>query len=83
MTRPLSTIANEIILDWKPMSPYAIPYVGAMVKLNTLDDKYGCDDAPSIVRYFLSNSGTWRGPVARRIKIELAAMLINHAKGVR
>lgn len=72
--RPLYTIAEEIKKNWA--KPYfgAVPYIEAMGMLCDIDDMYGCDDAKSIVLYFLANASTWRGPVARRVKAELKAM---------
>jgi hypothetical protein len=46
-----------------------------MGSLTSLTDKFGYDSADSVVRYFLSNSSTWRGEDSRRIKSELRAML--------
>ena len=73
--RPLSTIAREIKTVWK--KPYfgAVPYSDAMLGLNRIEDKYFFDSAESVVRYFLANSGTWRGDDAKRIKAELKSML--------
>lgn len=72
--RALSTIAREIRSDWK--KPYfgAVPYLSAMMCLNSVDDYYGLDDGKTIVLYFLSNASTWRGETAKRIKAELKAM---------
>ena len=75
MHRPLSAIAVEISRSWPRVSFNAQPYLDAMMELDTLDDQYGADDAASIVLYFLSNAGGWRGPEARRIKAELKAMI--------
>lgn len=73
--RTLSAIARDIRAHW--VKPYfgAVPYLQAMHGLSTIDESYGFDDARGIVRYFLANSGTWRGEDARRIKAELKAML--------
>lgn len=73
--RSLSTIAREISRDWK--KPYfgAVPYLDAMRELDTMQDKLMADDARSIVNYFLSNAAQWRGPVAKRVKAELKAMM--------
>lgn len=73
--RPLHTIAREIRTAWP--RPYfgAVPYMQAMSAMSDLHSMYGADSADSIVRYFLANAGTWRGPDARRIKTELNAML--------
>lgn len=77
-SRPLYTIAREIINDWD--KPYfgARPYLLAMRDLQSMKDSYGADDAASIVRYFLSNATTWRGETARRVKRELNLMLKEH-----
>lgn len=74
-TRSLTEIAREIRADWK--KPYfgAVPYMQAMVGLNSIRDSYGMDSADSIVRYFLSNATSWRGETARRVKAELKSML--------
>lgn len=73
--RSLSAIAAEISRDWG--NPYfaARPYLGAMLTLDSMADAYGADSAQQIVAYFLVNAKSWRGPVARRVKAELNAML--------
>jgi hypothetical protein len=72
--RPLYEIAREIKSDWKNMSPYAKQYVDAMSSLDKITDMYICDSGKTVVLYFLSNAGTWRGEVAKRVKAELKAM---------
>lgn len=74
-TRPLYTIAREIRRAWA--KPYfgAVPYLDAMGSLESIEGRYGYDDARSIVRYFLANASTWRGEDAKRIKSELRAMV--------
>jgi hypothetical protein len=73
--RPLHAIAEEILADWK--RPYfgAVPYIGALGRLNKITDVVFLDRGEDIVRYFLANAGRWRGPRARAIKAELKAML--------
>jgi len=73
--RSLSTIAREIRSDWK--KPYfgAVPYLDAMLSLNSIDDEYYYDSGKSIVAYFLANAATYRGETAKRIKLELKAIL--------
>ena len=75
MSRSISTIARDISRDWA--KPYfgAVPYLDAMRHVNDISDKYYCDSAESVVRYFLANAGQWRGDRAREIKAELKAML--------
>lgn len=75
-TRSLSDIARDIRRDWGTKVNFgAKPYLDAMASMGSVSDNYGCDDGESIVRYFLSNATTWRGPVARTIKAELKGML--------
>lgn len=73
--RALSAIAIDIKRTWVKPSPYAVPYIRAMSELTTINDTYYSDDAKSVVLYFLSNVGGWRGDDAKRIKAELKAML--------
>lgn len=72
--RPLYEIAAEIRKDWKNVSPYAAPYLKAMSCLESINDNYLYDSGRSIVAYFLSNAGSWRGEVAKRIKAELKSL---------
>ena len=72
--RPLYQIAKEIRQDWKNVYFGAVPYLQAMMTLDSIDSNYGMDSAKSIVLYFLSNASTWRGETAKRIKSELKKM---------
>jgi len=72
--RPVSVIAAEIRSDWKKVSFSAMPYLESMEEINSISDRYGAEDAKTIVLYFLSNATSWQGPVARRIKAELKNM---------
>ena len=74
-TRTLAAIARDIRKTWA--KPYfgAVPYLDAMLTLGGIGDKYGSDDARSIVQYFLANANTWRGADARRIKAELKSIM--------
>lgn len=74
VSRPLYTIANEIRKDWKQVYFGAKPYLDAMSSLDSINDPYGMDSGKSIVLYFLCNASTWRGEVAKRVKLELKAM---------
>lgn len=73
--RALSEIAREIRKDWKSVSIAARPYLDAMKSLCSMHESYGQDNAKSIVLYFLSNAGSWRGETAKRVKAELKQML--------
>jgi len=67
----LYEIAGVISADWKKVGFGAVPYLKAMSKMNSLDSSYGQYSGSSIVMYFLSNAGSWRGEVARAVKVEL------------
>jgi hypothetical protein len=73
--RPIHEVANEILSVWK--GPYfgAVPYLKAMLTLDTKYDAYGYDTAVDIVLRFLSNASTFRGKDARRIKSELRTII--------
>lgn len=75
--RTFRAIALEIKWDWN--KPYfgAVPYINAMLELDTTDPKapYYFEDADMQVRGFLANAATWRGDVAKRIKKELKEMI--------
>jgi hypothetical protein len=73
--RPLNEIAADIRRTWGDKIHFAAkPYLDAMADLDKITDTYGAESAKSIVIYFLSNAGTWRGADARRIKAELNQM---------
>ena len=69
--KSLWEIARVIRQDWKKINFAAEPYLDAMSGLDKITDTYGFDTAKSIVLYFLSNAGAWRGEVARAVKVEL------------
>ncbi len=69
--RPISSIAKEIKWNWLNVYFGAVPYLDAMMSLESIDEMYGADSAKSVVLYFLANASTWRGDIARRIKKEL------------
>ena len=73
--RPIYEIASDIRKDWKPVNPYAVPYLDAMDSLDKITDVFIFDSASSIIAYFLSNATTWKEENARRIKQELRDML--------
>ncbi len=77
-SRALCDIAHEIQADWskqgKGVNYAAKPYLQAMACLSQIEDTYGCDDAKSIVLYFLCNATSWRGETAKRVKAELKKM---------
>ncbi len=75
MTRPIHTIAAEINRDWQKVNYSAAPYLDAMHGLSKITDNYGLDSASNVVARFLSNAGSWRGEVARRVKLELKEMM--------
>lgn len=73
--RPIHEIAKEIKENWDNVYFGAVPYLQAMLTLNSINDKYGWDSADSIIRYFLANAQYWRGEKAKKIKEELKEMI--------
>lgn len=82
--RPLNRIAAAILADWGPSAYtqqrkvfmfYCLPYVHAMLELQSISDMFGLDGAEWVVQKFLINSAQWQGEVARAIKLELQAHL--------
>ena len=71
MARLIKEIAQEIKSRWVKPSQFALPYLNAMLQLETINDKYYLDDADEIILYFLCNAGSFRGEDARRLKKEL------------
>jgi hypothetical protein len=72
---PLYEIAILISKDWKKVNYGAKPYLDAMGVLDNISDRYGYDDAESVVRYFLCNASTWRGETAKVVKAHLKSLL--------
>lgn len=73
--RTLREIAIDIKRNWAKISDYARPYLDAMSGMNSVTDRYYCDDGRGIVAYFLANTGGWRGADAKRIKAEPRGLL--------
>ena len=74
--RYLHTIAAEILRVWgKNVSAACKPYLSAMLRMDSIEDRYLLDSGRSIVSYFLANAGCFRGEDARRLKAELKVML--------
>jgi hypothetical protein len=75
----LSQIATVVYEDHRqqgrPVDYAAKPYLEAMSSLQHIDDMYLQDTGISIVSYFLSNSSSYKGDVARAIKNELKRRL--------
>ena len=72
--RTLRMIAIEIRNDWKKVYFGAVPYLEAMLTLESINDNYYYDSGKSIVLYFLANAQTWKGETAKRIKKELKTL---------
>lgn len=74
-TMSIAQIARSIQADWssrgKGVNFSAVPYLEAMHSLGTVTDDYGADSGKSIVLYFLSNAGSYRGLLAKMFKAEL------------
>lgn len=64
-------LARLVRKDWVKVNYGAKPYLDAMMSMTNINDAYGFDSGSSIVCYFLSNATTWRGEVAKAVKLEL------------
>lgn len=75
--RTFQQIARDIKSTWLNVYFGAVPYLDAMLKLDTSDpnEPYLYDSAGDIVRYFLANAQTFRGEDARRLKAELKSLI--------
>lgn len=75
--RTFQQIARDIKSVWLNVYFGAVPYLEAMLTLDTSDpnDAYMYDTAGDIVRYFLANAQTFRGADANKLKAELKSML--------
>lgn len=71
----LHDIAALIRKDWKNVYFGAKPYLDAMSRLTNISDRYGADNAKTIVLYFLANASTWRGDTARAVKAHLKSLV--------
>lgn len=77
--RTFQQIARDIKSTWLNVYFGAVPYLEAMLELDTTDPNamYYYDTAGDIARYFLANASTFRGNDAKKLKEELKK-LINH-----
>jgi hypothetical protein len=71
----IAALARVIRRDWQKVYFGAAPYLHAMATLDKASDSYGYDSGKSIIRYFLANASTYRGPMAKAIKTELKRRL--------
>jgi len=72
--RSIRSIALDIRKEWAKVNYAAKPYLDAMMELDSINDKYGFDNARSIILYFLSNASSFRGERAKALKAELKAL---------
>ena len=84
----LSELANIALADWprKPNFCFAArPYLEALFDINqkTVSGSYGYDSIQGIVLYFITNTGSWKGEVARLVKGELKRRLRENGYNIR
>ena len=77
--RTFQQIAKDIKSTWLNVYFGAVPYLEAMLELDTTDPDtmYYNDSAENIALYFLANASTFRGNDAKKLKEELKK-LIDH-----
>ena len=69
--KTIAEIAAIIRRDRKKVNFAAKPYLNAMDCLSDINHQIGFDSGKSVVLYFLSNASTWRGEIAKAVKLEL------------
>ena len=69
--KTIAELAAIIRKDWQKVNFAAKPYLSAMDCLSDINHQIGYDSGKSVVLYFLSNAGTWRGEIAKAVKLEL------------
>lgn len=76
--RTFQQIAKDIKSTWMNVYFGAVPYLEALLTLDTSDPNavYLYDTAGDIVRYFLASAQTFRGADARRLKEELKNLVV-------
>jgi hypothetical protein len=75
VVRPLYEVAREIRKDWVNMPNYAMAHFEAFENANSINEMFFMDSVKSEVLYFLGSTQTWKGETAKRIKLELKAMV--------
>lgn len=75
--RTFAAIARDIKANWKKVYFGAVPYLDAMLTLETDNPEamYILDSAKEIVLYFLANASTFRGEKAKELKAELRELI--------
>lgn len=75
--RTFQQIARDIKSTWLNVYFGAVPYLEALLTLDTTDPNamYLYDTARDIAKYFLANAQTFRGADANKLKAELKSML--------
>lgn len=71
----IRAIADFITSNWHPVYYGAVPYLDAMKDMEFITDPVINDTGESVVRYFLGNAKSWRGPIAQAVKAELRSRL--------
>lgn len=69
--RSLREIARDVRKTWPKPYFAAQPYLEALGELDSADEMFYHDTGHSIIRGFLANAQTFRGPEARQLKEEL------------
>ena len=73
--RLICHIARDIRIDWKNIKYSAKPYLDALTQVHDVNDRFGYDDARSLIKYFLANASTYRGENAKKYKLELKNLI--------
>ena len=69
--RPLYEISRAIRKAWPRPHFAALPYLDALRDITSTDEMFYHETGASVVRRFLANAQTFRGPTAKALKEEL------------
>lgn len=69
--RPLHEVARDIRKAWPRPYFAASPYLEALRDIASTDERFYHETGASVVRGFLANAQTFRGPMAKALKGEL------------
>ena len=76
--RKISSIARDIWIEWSAtksgINYSALPYLEAMMKIDSINSMYFADRAGYVVTYFLANARQFKGERAKELKLELKAL---------
>jgi hypothetical protein len=78
--RPITEIAADIRANWLDIDKTSERFLAVLEKLDDITDTYRGETASEVALRFLISAEFWRGPAARSIKNELAAIVHSYRR---